>query len=117
MPGTIAIEVGGISGNTSGGRNHLWETSAALMNPLSVMMNPVSTIMVNREQNNSMSNSMDLMSEMIAEINKMPDGAAQVDIGGKDTRPGDLASHFDPKMDQDINVYTGSGDDTVTIVE
>jgi hypothetical protein len=116
MPGAIANEVGGIYGNTSGGRDHLWETSAALINPQSVMMSPIST-MVNREQNDSMTNSMDLMGEMIAEINKMPEGAAQVDIGGKDTRPGDLASHFDPKMDQDINVYTGSGDDTVIIVE
>ena len=115
MPGAIANEIGGISGNISGGRDHLWETSAALMNPQSVMMNPVGA-MVCREQNDSLSNHMDLMSEMITEISKMPDGAVQVDIGGKDTRPGDLASHFDPKMDQDINVYTGSGDDTVMIV-
>jgi hypothetical protein len=115
MPGTIANEVGGISGNTSGGRDHVWETSTALMNPQSVLMNPVGA-MVSREQNDNLLNHMDLMSEMISEINKMPDGAVQVDIGGKDTRPSDLTSHFDPKMDQDINVYTGNGDDTVTIV-
>ena len=108
MSGAIAIEVGGIW-------DHVWETSVALMNPQSVLMNPISA-MVSREQNDSLSNHMDLMSEMISEINKMPDSAVQVDIGGKDTHPSDLASHFDPKMDQDINVYTGSGDDTVIIV-
>ena len=108
MSGAIAIEVGGIW-------DHVWETSVALMNPQSVLMNPISAMVI-REQNDSLSNHMDLMSEMISEINKMPDSAVQVDIGGKDTRPSDLASHFDPKMDQDINVYTGSGDDTVIIV-
>jgi hypothetical protein len=53
---------------------------------------------------------------MINLLVQAPEETSHVDIGGKDTRPGDLATHFDPKMDQGIHLYTGGGDDMVIIV-
>jgi hypothetical protein len=114
MPGTIANMVGDIFGKAFDCGRPSGE-AATLMNPLSALMNPLGA-MVSREQKDGLSELKDLMREMIAEIHKRQDGTALVDIGGKDFRPGDLTAHFDPKMDQDINIYTGRGDDTVIIV-
>jgi hypothetical protein len=86
-----------------------------LMNPLNDGMNPLHA-QVNREQRDGLPDLKALMDEMLNALHQMPDETAHVDMGGKDIRSGDLAAHFDPKMDQDINLYTGGGDDMVIIV-
>ena len=105
MSTAIAI---GLADDTCGMR-------ATLMNPQNALMNP-SGSMVGREQKEGMSDLKDLMREMIAALHQLADRAAPIDIGGKDIRPSDMAAHFNPQMDQDINIYTGRGDDMVMIV-
>lgn len=91
------------------------ETAAVQMNPVNAGMQPLSP-MDGRGQKEGLSDLTDLTQAMLAEMQK-PDGTARyVDLGGADTRPGDLSAHFDPKMDQGIRLYTGRGDDTVIIV-
>jgi hypothetical protein len=85
------------------------------MNPLNDGMNGLQP-QVSREQRHGLPDLEALMNEMLNALHQMPDETAHVDMGGRDTRPGDLAAHFDPKMDQDINLYTGGGDDMVIIV-
>lgn len=89
--------------------------AGVLMNPLNDGMNALQA-QVSREQRDGLPDLKALMDGMLNALHQIPDETAHVDMGGRDTRPGDLAAHFDPKMDQDINLYTGGGDDMVIIV-
>lgn len=97
------------SGHLPGG------AASSLMNPVNDTMSPLST-MAGREQMQSMPDRNDLADQMIAALQKNPERTAYVDLGGVDTRPGDLTAEFDPKMDQQTHLNTGRGDDMVKIV-
>jgi hypothetical protein len=114
MHGVIAAVIGGAGGHAQG-----WYqpsgAEATWMHPLNALMNPLSSV-VSRKQKEGASGPRDLMHEMITAIQTKPDGTLYAGMGGKDTRPGDLTAQFDPKMDQDINLYTGGRDEVVIIV-
>lgn len=111
---SIENRMGAIDGSICGSR-FAGGMAATLMNPVSALMNPLGS-MVGLEQKEGLSDLKDLMREMIAALHQVSDRIAPVDMGGKDTRPGDLTAHFNPAKDQNINIYTGRGDDMVIIV-
>jgi hypothetical protein len=91
-------------------------TASVLMNPFHNGINPLQDH-VGREQKERLPEDLKgAMNELLNALHQIPDETAYVDIGGKDTRPSDLTTHFNPGMDQDINLYTGGGDDMVIIV-
>lgn len=114
MIGAVANIKGPVDG--IGKISELFDSAVStLMNPLGAFMNPLIAAIGN-EQKADMSDLKDLMGDMMAALHRAQEGPAKVDMGGKDTRPGDLTSQFDPKMDQDIHFYTGSGDERVMIM-
>jgi hypothetical protein len=73
-------------------------------------------IQVRMEQRDGAPELKDLMRQMITALQREPVASAHADMGGKDTRPSDLATQFSPRMDQELHLYTGEGDDMVRIV-
>ena len=115
MPGTMINDRDDLTFTACCG--YLPDSAASvLMNPLHNELNPLPAY-VDREQKDGLPEDLKgLMNAMLNALHQIPDETAHVDMGGKDTRPFDLTAHFDPKMDQDINLCTGGGDDMVIIV-
>jgi hypothetical protein len=111
------LTVGGVSDMTrfasSGSMSE--ETTSICINLPNDSMN-LPGIQVRMEQKDGTQDLKDLMRQMIIALQQEPEQSAHVDIGGKDTRPSDLSAAFSPKMDQDLHLYSGKGDDMVMVV-
>jgi hypothetical protein len=90
-------------------------SESTLMDPLNASMNPLSS-MVNREQKIDIAELKDMMGQMLAALQRSQESPPHIDLGSKETHLRDLSTQFDPRMDQEIHLYTGRGDERTIIV-
>lgn len=111
------LDVGGVNDITrfASITGMLEETTSICINLSNDSMN-LPGIQGRIEQKDGTPDLKNMMRQMITALQQQPEIIANVDIGGKDTRPSDLFAAFSPKMDQDLHFYSGEGDEMVMVV-